>query len=99
MSYSVALTRPDLVHGIAIMSGRLLEEAKPKIAAKEKLLNLKIFISHGTIDQVIPIELARSSVAHLRSIGLNPVYNEYDNGHTIDDNMFNDLLNWLNQNK
>ena len=40
MSYSLGLTKPDLVTGIAVMSGRLLEEIKPKVASKEKLLIL-----------------------------------------------------------
>ena len=34
MAYSVGLTVPEKIKGIAIMSGRLLEEIKPIIAAK-----------------------------------------------------------------
>ena len=48
MVYSVGLTVPEKIKGIAIMSGRLLEEVKPIINQKNKLKNLKIFISHGT---------------------------------------------------
>jgi len=37
MAYSVGLTVPEKIKGIAIMSGRLLEEVKPLVATKEKL--------------------------------------------------------------
>lgn len=42
MSYSVGLTRPDLVNGIVVMSGRLLEETKPMVAANDNLKTLGI---------------------------------------------------------
>jgi phospholipase/carboxylesterase len=42
-SYSVGLTRPDLVHAIGILSGRLLDEVKPSIVSPDKLKNLHVF--------------------------------------------------------
>jgi len=53
MSYSVALTAPEKIKGIAVMSGRLLPEVKPLIAKDSELQKLKIFISHGTHDSVL----------------------------------------------
>lgn len=95
MSYSVGLTRPDLIKGIAIMSGRLLEDVKPMIVANEKLKQLNIFISHGTNDQVLNIQNARDAVAYLKKLNLNPVYKEYNEEHTISNQMLNDLISWL----
>lgn len=95
MSYSVALTRPGLVNGIAIMSGRLLEEIKPLIAAKEKIAGLKIFISHGTNDGTLPVQYAQQARAYLQSQGIDPVYKEYTEGHGINSSMLNDLIKWL----
>ena len=95
MSYSIALTRPDLVKGIAIMSGRLIEEIKPFIAAKDKLQKLKIFISHGTKDNVLPVQNAREAAAFLKTLNINFSYKEYPEEHTISNEMFNDLLQWL----
>ena len=65
MSYSVALTRPDLVKGIAAVSGRLLEEIKPKIAAPEKMQHLKVLISHGKNDNVLPVNNAPVKPLHI----------------------------------
>jgi phospholipase/carboxylesterase len=95
MSYSVGLTRPDLVKGIAVMSGRLLEEIKPFIAPKDKLQQLKVFISHGTNDNTLQINYARQSVAYLKSLNIIPAYKEYQEGHAISNDMLTDLILWL----
>ena len=99
MSYSVGLTRPDIVRGIAIMSGRLLEEVKPLIVTKEKLKTLQVFISHGTNDNTLNIQYARTSVEYLKSLGLIPTYKEYSEGHGINSEMIFDLVKWLNKNQ
>ncbi len=95
MSYSVALTRPDLVKGIAVMSGRLLEEVKPMIIPNKALQALKIHISHGTDDKVLGIHYAREAESYLRSIGLKPQLKEYKGDHTITTEMLSDLVLWL----
>ena len=95
MAYSVGLTVPEKIKGIAIMSGRLLEEVKPIIAGKDKLKNLKVFISHGTNDNVLPVSNAREANVYLKQLGINATYKEYPEPHTISNAMFNDLLIWL----
>jgi phospholipase/carboxylesterase len=95
MSYSVGLTNPDKIKGILTMSGRILENIKPYIKVTEKLKELKIFITHGTKDNVLVIEYARESYAYLKQLGLNPTYTEYDEGHTISNAMFTDMIKWL----
>ncbi len=95
MAYSVGLTVPEKIKGIAIMSGRLLEEIKPIIAGKDKLKNLKVFISHGTNDNVLPINNAREANTYLKQLGTNATYKEYPEPHTISNAMFNDLVIWL----
>ncbi|MCX6350801.1 MAG: esterase [Bacteroidetes bacterium] len=95
MSYSIGLTRPDLVKGIAVMSGRLLEEIKPLMASKDKLQSLKVFISHGTNDNTLPIQYARDANVFLKTVNINPTYKEYQEEHTISNAMLADLINWL----
>lgn len=95
MAYSVALTRPDLVHGIAAMSGRLLEEVKPRITRSTELQQLSILITHGTQDGTLPVHYAREAEAYLRSIGITPTVKTYADGHTINAAMLADLLLWL----
>lgn len=97
MANSVGLTNPDKIKGIAIMSGMLLEEVKPLIASKEKLKNLRVFMSHGTNDNVLGVHYARESNSYLKQLDLAPTFKEYPEGHTISLAMLNDLLTWLNK--
>lgn len=95
MTYSVGLTKPELVAGIVVMSGRLLEEIKPNIASKEKLKNLAVFMSHGTKDNVLPVQYAREAKHFLQTLDMAPAYKEYAEGHGINQQMLVDLKAWL----
>jgi phospholipase/carboxylesterase len=97
MSYSVGLTHPELVSGIALMSGRMLEEIKPLIKNNDRLKKLRIFISHGTQDKTLTVEYARQSLAYLRTLNIVPFYKEYPEGHGINGEMFSDLVSWLTE--
>ncbi len=95
MSYSVALSRPDLVTGLAAMSGRMLDEHKPYFASKEKLKTLKVLITHGNADPVLNVEYAKQANVYLQEIGLKPELKLYNEVHTINSGMLADLLIWL----
>lgn len=95
MSYSVALTQPDKISGIAVMSGRLLPEVKPLVAGKQELANLKIFISHGKNDEVLTYQFATDADTYLKSLGLHPDFHSYEERHTINDQMLSDITQWL----
>lgn len=95
MAYSVALTRPDLVHGIAAMSGRLLDEVKPMVKRSAQLEALSILITHGTQDATLPVHYAHEADAYLRSVGITPELKTYNDAHTINAAMLADLVHWL----
>jgi phospholipase/carboxylesterase len=97
MSYSVGLTRPDVVKGIAIMSGRIPEEVRPLVAPGDKLKHLNVFISHGTNDKVLKISNARDAKSYLEKLGIHPAYKEYAAVHEINRDMLGDLVGWLNK--
>lgn len=95
MSYSVALTRPDLIKGMALMSGRMLEEVKPLIDTTKNFKDMNAFISHGLNDQVLNVKYAREGKVFLDKLHIPVTYKEYPEGHTISHEMFQDLLHWL----
>jgi phospholipase/carboxylesterase len=97
MSYSVGLTRPDLIKGIAVMSGRLLKEVRPQIASPDELKKLKVFISHGISDNVLSIEYAREAKAYLKTLNITPAYKEFEAGHTVNNEMLSGLVDWLSR--
>lgn len=98
MSYSVALTEPEKIKGIAVMSGRLLPEVKPLIADEKRLEKLNVFISHGRQDAVLQFPFATDAVAYLESKGIHSDFHQYDEGHTINKQMFDDVNLWLKTN-
>ena len=95
LAYGLGLTNPDKIKGIAVLSGRLLEEIKLLVKSNENLKSMKIFVSHGTNDKVIDVSYARDAHIYLQQLKLKPSYHEYPVGHTISNDMFNDLINWL----
>lgn len=96
MSYTVAINSPAKIKGIAVMSGRVLTEVKNSVQLNATLKNLKVFISHGTKDPVLPIHHAREAKLFIESLGIQPSYHEYEETHTINQQMLNDLVGWLN---
>ncbi|GBF43384.1 esterase [Leptospira ellinghausenii] len=101
MSYSVGLEHPNQFKGIIALSGRLLEETKQKLntnakaSANDEVDPQKIYIAHGTNDNVISVASARNSKESLESLGRSPKYKEYPEGHTISQEMLKDLVGWL----
>lgn len=95
MSYSVALTAPETIERIAVMSGRLLPEIKPIIATNEQLKKLKVFIAHGTQDAVLQYQYALDAASYLKRKGLTPDFHTYNEGHHISHEMLQDVITWL----
>lgn len=96
LSYAVGLTRPDLVKGIAPLSGRIVKETKDQISPAEELKSLKVFIAHGAKDQIISVEESRKAVPLLKKNGINPTYVEEPNlGHSSNQNILKKLIEWL----
>jgi len=97
MSASVTLTRPDLVAGAVLMSGRILPEIQPMIAAPEQLAGLPILLIHGTIDTVLPIHNGRASRDLLSTLPVNLTYHEYAMGHEVTQQSLADVQAWLRE--
>ena len=96
LSYAVGLTRPDLVRGIAPLSGRIVKETKANMVDGHKLKSLKVFVAHGDKDQVISVEESRTAVPFLKELGVNTTYVEEPNlGHSSNQNILTKLIEWL----
>lgn len=95
LSYAVALSHPDKIQKVVALSGYVSEPILEKDYLKNDLSKLKIFASHGTVDQVIPVEWARKSKPFLEKLGVNLTYKEYPIGHGVSPQNFYDLKKWL----
>ena len=97
MSASVALTRPELVAGAALMSGRILPEIQPLIASHEELSGFPFLVVHGTADMVLPISYGRASRTLLSSLPVDLTYHEYPMGHEVSQASLRDVTAWLSE--
>jgi phospholipase/carboxylesterase len=95
LSYAVAVSYPEKVQRVVAMSGYW----NPEIAVDDYLDNdcrqLRIFASHGTVDQVIPVEWARKSIPALQVLGIEITFKEYMVGHGVAPQNFFDFKHWL----
>ena len=97
LSYAVALSYPEKVQRLVAMSGYLNTEMATDNFKNNDLSKLKIFASHGTVDQVIPVEWARKTEPSITALGIPIVYKEYPIGHGVAPQNFYDFKNWLEQ--
>ena len=95
LSYAVALSYPEKINKVVAMSGYINLEIVTEDYLKNNLSTLKIFASHGTVDQVIPIDWARKTPGILEKLGVAVTYKEYPVGHGVAPQNFYDFKNWL----
>jgi phospholipase/carboxylesterase len=95
LSYAVALSHPEKVQRVVAMSGYINTEILEENYLKNSFSNLKIFTSHGTVDQVIPVEWGQKAKPFLENLGINITYKEYPIGHGVSPQNFYDFKNWL----
>jgi phospholipase/carboxylesterase len=95
MSLQLALTHPEKVSGVLAMSGRVLPEVLPKMAAPEALKDMPMFVSHGIYDNVLPIEHGRASQEILGKLPVALLYKEYPMAHEVSLESLKDATEWL----
>ena len=95
LSYAVALSHPEKVQRVVAMSGYINPEILEDNYLKNSFSNLKVFASHGTADQVIPVEWGRKAKPFLENLGIETTYKEYPVGHGVSPQNFYDFKNWL----
>ncbi|HEY4616643.1 MAG TPA: alpha/beta hydrolase-fold protein [Flavobacterium sp.] len=95
LSYAIALSHPEKVKNVIALSGYANEDIMEENFKKNDFSQLRIFHSHGTVDQVIPIDWARKTKPFLEKLGIASVYKEYPIGHGISPQVFNDFKTWL----
>jgi len=95
LSYATALTYPEKVAKVVALSGYFNQEIMPEVIDTKAISHLKFFVSHGSVDQVIPVEWARKAKPALENLGLKVEYQEYPVGHGVAPQNFFDFKNWL----
>jgi phospholipase/carboxylesterase len=95
LSYGVALSNPKKIKNVIGLSGYVSEPILKQGFENNDFSTLGVFASHGTVDQVIPIEWARKSDNFLTQTNIAHTYKEYPIGHGISPQVFFDFTTWL----
>lgn len=95
LSYAVALSYPEKIKNVVALSG-YINEGILKEGYREKSHNqLRIYASHGQVDQVIPPEWAQRAPEFLKKLGIAHVYEEFPVGHGVAPQNFHSFKKWL----
>lgn len=92
LSYAYSFTFPDKIQYVVALSGYFNHDF---LIHQPKVNNIEYFISHGTVDQVIPLEWAQKAPKILNDLSINNTYKEYPVGHGVHPNNFYDFKNWI----
>ena len=90
-----ALNHPDKIQHVVALSGYVNDELLQKPIEKVRFKNLDFFVSHGSVDQVIPVEWARNTPPFLNKLKIEHEYHEYPVGHGVAPQNFHDLHTWV----
>ncbi|QXP58537.1 alpha/beta hydrolase [Olleya sp. HaHaR_3_96] len=94
LSYAVALTYPEKINNIIALSGYVNEDLfEVKDANAYKHLNF--YCSHGSVDQVIPVDWARQAPKFLDALNIKNQFNEFPVGHGVAPQNFYEFKSWL----
>ena len=97
LSMAVALSYPKKIRNVIALSGYLNKDIIKEGYEKEHHSMTHFYISHGSSDQVIPVEWARQTPVILDSIGVKYRYEEFPVGHGVSPQNFYSFREWLTQ--
>ena len=96
LTYALALQHPALIKDLAGLSG-FLPEGSIALARNRPLTGKRVFIAHGTQDDMVPVERARQAAETLEQAGAQVNYCEDDVGHKLSASCFRGLEDFFSR--
>ncbi|WP_029033252.1 alpha/beta hydrolase [Salinimicrobium terrae] len=97
LSFAVALSYPEKIKNVIGLSGYINKEILKQEYEKNDFSNLSVYSSHGTADQVIPVEWARKTKPFLDTLKIENTFSEFPVGHGVAPQNFQELRKWLEE--
>jgi phospholipase/carboxylesterase len=98
-AYITGIKNPDLIRGIMCFGGQIPSMDKSysllSLDDIEKAKNLRVFIAHGTNDEMLNIKHARESKRLLEQNGFDVTYVEFNGGHELDQQALKKAAGWI----
>ena len=95
MALSLLLTRPEIMHAALVWHSRLLAQVLPFAAPADALHGKKLWLSHGTHDNVIPLANAQAIAHHMATLPVAVTYREFPSAHEIRPSELAATVTWL----
>ena len=96
LSYALSFNFPNKIQHIIALSGYFDKELLTSNTDREKI-NTDYYISHGSLDQVIPVDWAKKAPRFLDTLTLINQYSEYPVGHGICPQNFSSFKKWIEE--
>ncbi len=77
---------------------KAISQARKEGYENNDFSNLKVYTSHGSVDQVLPVQWARETKPFLEKLGIPCAYSEFPVGHGVAPDNFYEFKNWLETN-
>jgi phospholipase/carboxylesterase len=90
----IGMLYPQRVRKMAVLAGFVPSDMEA-IVERKPLAGKHIFVAHGTQDQMVPVERARTSVELLEKAGAQVTYCEDEVGHKLGSTCMRALENYL----
>ncbi len=94
MSFAMGLSAPGLVRGVSANSG-YVPEGTHLVFRWQELQHVEFFVTHGTLDPVVPVALGRRSEKLLQGSNATFTYREYPAGHELTPEGLQETAVWL----
>ncbi|MDB0615289.1 alpha/beta hydrolase-fold protein [Tenacibaculum dicentrarchi] len=94
LSYALSFNYPNKVQHVIALSG-YIDEKLIKNQQENTKITTDYYISHGTVDQVIPVDWARKAPVFLNANNLKNDYSEYPVGHGVAPQNFYNFQKWI----
>ncbi|HSQ39286.1 MAG TPA: dienelactone hydrolase family protein, partial [Anaerolineales bacterium] len=94
LSNVLTCLHPQRVHRAGILAG-FMPSGMEGIISQKPLAGKSVFVSHGTQDNMVPIDRARASMSLLEQAGADITYCEAEVGHKVSADCLHGLENFF----
>lgn len=96
MSIATALSIPDKIGGVVALSG-YMPRPTGWTPPHSDLNGLPMLVTHGTADEVLPVEWGRAAAEALRRMGADVRYEEFEMAHQVSPECLDAVRTWLQE--
>ena len=97
LSFALALSYPEMIRNLVGLSGYIDENILLEEYGQKDHSHLKMYVSHGQFDPVIPLSWAGKTPAILDRLGIEYKFEEFPTGHGVSRDNFYGMNSWLKE--